>query len=185
MTLGTWLPLPPYSLLWIPGDCGNPQYLVLPGSGSRLCSWPGPPALKLRLKLVLPWDLVPEPNSTPRDLGRHLSFGSQQRMAWMYTSQRSGSQPGRTAGSEGWGHTELGGMTTCIIHPCFSDALMVPKGCSPAGASESDLAGAWEVEAKPIHRPLDTYQVPQSGFCLSYSLSFSFHLWGFSLFFSC
>ena len=151
----TWLPgpLPPCSLFWIPGDCGNPQFLVQPASGSRLCSWPGPPAPQLRLTLVLLWDLVPEPHSTPRDLGRHLSVGSQQRMAWMYISQRLGSQPGWTAGSEGWGHTELGRLTTCIIHPCFSDALMVPKGAHQLELVTVTLEGLEKQRQNPFTDP--------------------------------
>lgn len=140
------------------------------GRGSPSCSWPDAPPLQLRLTLAPPWDLgpgwgrVPAPTSAARGLRRHLGVGSQWRITQLYFSQRLGSQPGQTVGSEGWGHTELGQLNARIIHPCISDVLMVPTGCSPAGTSDSDLGGAREAEGKPIYGPLGMCQAPHPDF---------------------
>lgn len=152
----TWLPgpSPPCSLLRIPGDCGKPQAPVQPESGSSPCPRPGPIPPSAVGNCPSPGS--GSPNSALRDLRRHLSTGNQWRMASapaVHQPEACRSQPGQTAGSEGWGHTELGGLTACIIHTHFSDVLMMPKGCSPAGTSAIDLGEAREAEGKPIHGP--------------------------------
>ena len=153
LALVTWLPgpLPPCSLLQIPSDSGIPvPCAAWEQKPSLLLAWPP----SLRPTLAPPWDL-----GSGWNRGSSPNFCPQRPRETPGRLGASGGSPGCTSarGSDhslgGRGLRRLGSLTAHIIHPHFSDVLMVPKGCSPAATSDSDLGEARESEGKPIYGP--------------------------------
>ena len=139
-----------------PSDSGNSGSLCGPGAESppRSQLVPTPPSGDQHSPGSLgsgSWEgWGPSPASALRGLGTQLGVGSQQRLAGPGVCQRLPPHlGGRPPALDGWGHTQLGGLTAGVIHPRASYVLMVLRTVPTLQGMSHTMRGAFHPSPCP------------------------------------